>query len=374
MTTSKNIQTDDPGAAKRAVLLIGLVEAVAAVVVGMIARTVLPENVGRAIQWALNFLGPVIGINYALLQLKLDALLRREFRSLVATEMKDVRQILKFFDSYFRLGTSQLAPFRDEILSSAIHAFESLAQGEGEVRGDAYYTWLKNRLADTPNSVRAVSFRPLSVYTDDPREKNFIHQNAEAVDRGTKISRIFILEEQDLVSEERRTVIKNQCLNLRIAVHVVWKRSISREILRETEGGGFSIYDSEVVFFDRSYFERNVGGSDIEGSEPLMPRAALFCAPNPSFEKYSRIFESLENQVPYHSKDGEIQAYVHCMKDIDAFLTRKYKSVETLGQTENRDQESERDLVEWHKLKIEIKTPPEAYLPSKRVRALRAKE
>jgi hypothetical protein len=349
--------TDTVQALKRWVLVIAAAEIALSFALGLLARAVMPGNVGRAIQWGLGFGGPAIAINYVLVQMKLDALLQREVRTLVAEELKRVRDVLTFFDAYFKIDNPEFLRFRDETMTAAVERLRGLTRGEAEVLGEGYYRWLKERLARNPQMVRAVSLRPLHVYSDDPRELNFIHQNGEAVKRGTKITRIFIVHQDELLARAQREILKAQCMGSQVTVYVVWKKDVPAPVLRDAEGGGFSIYDHAVVFFDRSYFERNVGATS---SEPLMPRASLYCNPHQLFTKYVGVFEQLEDMVPPAAKGGPAAVYGLVLAALDGSLTKRYGDFESLkGQSTTLSGEDANALAEWTTLKEEIRAHTE---------------
>lgn len=54
------------------------------------------------------------------------------------------------------------------------------------------------------------------------------------------------------------------------------------------QGGGLSIYDTEQVFFDRSYFAVKVGDErgTLEKRQEVVPRATIY---NPSHQEFSRL-------------------------------------------------------------------------------------
>jgi hypothetical protein len=124
-------------------------------------------------------------------------------------------------------------------------------------------------------------------------------------------------------------------------------------ILQETGGGGFSIYDNSVVFFDRSYFQRNLSDSH---SGPLVPRASIYTRLHPSSQRYMQIYEELENLVPDSLKVSSKLVYRNVLTYLDKYLTDKYQT-NSPGNIRNQSTLSadiKTELKEWGAIQSEV--------------------
>jgi hypothetical protein len=338
---------------QRNTLIIAGTEVVFSFIVGYYAQASLKGNLGTAVQWGISFFGPLVALNFIFTQFNLNILLQREIRSLVEEELALFRGILTVFDAYFQIQNPEFSSFRDDLISQTIDRLQSLTRGEAEVSGDSYYRWLKDKLLKTQYTVKAVSSRPLSVYRDDPREENFIKQNREAAHRGIRFTRIFILDTEDIIVKSQREILKRHCLKESFTIFIVWRSNVAPSTLQETEGGGFSIYDDSVVFFDRSYFHQNLSDSH---SGPLVPRASIYTKVHKSSRRYKEIYDELENLVQVSLKVSSEHVYRNVLLYLDKCLTDKYQttSPDNVRNQSPLSAAIETELNEWRKIQQEI--------------------
>jgi hypothetical protein len=270
----------------------------------------------------IAIVGSIVGVSFIIFQYQINSVVKKEIEALntagraerqrykddmeqtvrqgVSAELHDLRKLLPIFDAYLSIGGGDSYGARDRILNDARHLLEEAARGKIELEGDAYYDWLKERLVNRrPEIVRAISCRPLSVYSVDPREKNFIRDNIDAIKKGTAISRIFVLDEPEIMDLATRSVLKDHFCNSRARCFVAWKERLSCPLREKLEGGGMSIYDNDHVFFDQSYFamrlgeERGIGGV-VSGSE-VIPKACVYSVGHAEFSNLINIYNNLLN-------------------------------------------------------------------------------
>jgi hypothetical protein len=355
---NKSSWTDSP---KTVVFAIAALEVFITIAAGFLARSSFADpRVGSALGFCIWFAGGLMTLNAVIFQFRLDAAVQRELRAVIGEESDRTRRVLSIFNTYHSIGHPDVRKYRDEVLNTALTKLEGLNRGEVEVEGDEYYAWLNDKIRQA-KTVQAVSCRPLRVYNEDNREKNWAHENLAAANRGTQITRIFILECNELVSSDVRALLRRLILDSSVKAFVVWRDEVDKQVLRRMLGGGFSIYDNEVVFWDRSYFEKDVGitdGTPLTSIKPLVPRASIFCKPNATVSDYINIFRGLEGLVPYPAKSGPQASYSEVLREVEIYLLGAYGALEAL-ESEN-DPTKAALIGEWKALKQEISELPSA--------------
>ena len=358
LAETKSSWTDSP---KTVVLAIAAIEVFITVAAGFLARSTFADpRVGSALGFCIWFAGGLITLNAVLFQFRLDAAVQRELHAVMGEESERTRRVLSIFNTYHSIGHPDVRKYRDEVLNTALVKLEGLNRGEVEVEGDEYYAWLNEKIRQA-KTVQAVSCRPLRVYNEDNREKNWAHANADAAKRGTQINRIFILEWSELLSLDIRVLLRRLILDSSVKAFVVWRDEVDKQVLKRMVGGGFSIYDNEVVFWDRSYFEKDVGvleGTPVTSVKPLVPRASIFCKPNANVSDYMNIFRGLESLVPYSAKAGPQASYTEVLREIDNYLAGAHGTLEALEK--QNDSTKAGLLADWKALRNEMSEFPSA--------------
>ncbi|KAF0246869.1 MAG: hypothetical protein FD180_228 [Planctomycetota bacterium] len=336
--------------------LVAAAELAATFIAAFVARANVDPRISAAVTICISLGGTLMTLTGIAIQLRLDAIVRNESNTLIARiddETRHLRHALSLFNTYHQVSHEDLLKYRDDALKSALNTLNDLTRGQAEVEGSEYYSWLNRKMKSRPRTVRAVSFRPLSVYADDPREANWALANTQAAEAGTKISRIFILDHSVLVPTKARSLLTHLVLNSRTSAFVVWRSRVHQGLLKQLFGGGFSIYDDDVVFYDRSYFQLEIGVNDPAGLQPqspIIPRATMYCKPHPEYQKYETMFEELEDLVPHAAKTGPKASCANILSAIDGYLTTAHGSLEDLVETP----ETALLKKDWIALKAEI--------------------
>lgn len=333
---------------KRLSLWLAASEIVVALILGWYLKDLLsgwPAEIRSAVQYVVIFIGFAIGLNFIFLQLKIDALLQREVRSIIKKEAQKTNDAITFFDAYFKIEVGSDFKFKEDIVASAKNKLNALARGIAEVEGEDYYNWLEHRLrVRKPQSVRAISYRPLIFYSENPREKNFISTNEEAVRNGVKIKRIFVVKEEEVIEPIARTVLKSQLLNPSIENYVVWSSHVPLSLLNHFVGGGLSIYDNDEVFFDKSYFESRLSSphnSDWSATN-VIPKAAIYFSICDRFasniSKYENIEKYIDPELQRASGNKKYCALLHHLVSwIDMNYPEKHKKQRANLESEIND-------------------------------------
>ncbi len=355
MTTDPPKSKQQPDG-KATLYVVATAEAILTIAAGFLARSAMADpRVGAALSFAVWFCGFLITANGVTFLVKLEHAVKKEVRSILEEDRAETRQMLSVFNEYHSVAHPDLKRYREDALTNALDKLRALTRGEAQVEGDEYYNLLTEKVG-AARTVRAVSLRPLRVYIDDTREKNWAHANIKAAEKGTDIERLFILEPTDLLRGDLRSLMKVAMTRSPVRAYVVWRYDIDTSTLPRLLGGGFSIYDNLVVFWDRSYLVQDIGDVDaqafLSGERPIRPRATVYCAPNQGVTDYVAMYRGLERLVPVTAKENRVEGYRQVLKDIDSYLTKQKGSIEQLQRVE--DGEAKRLVNDWLELREEL--------------------
>ena len=150
-----------------------------------------------------------------------------------------------------------------------------------------------------------------------------------------------------------------------MAAFVVWLNSLSPEILTEIGGGGFSVYDDKVAFWDQSYFRRAlVGLKPGNAAMDLMPVASIYCNPHSKVAKFKNVYQALRSYVPSNLRNSPKAAYLAILKSVDEYLGEEHGTLEELSARVNHDSDEFEIVEEWRDLREEIRKLQDSFHPT----------
>jgi hypothetical protein len=278
--------------------------------------------------------------------LKIEVTLKSEFEK--------VRGVLEILETYMKIRDPDLIGFKESELERLATRFDEYLKGEARVESDEYYKWLVGKVRQRVKSVKAVSVRPEEIYSQDDREQNWIIANLEAAKRGTHIERIFVSTKPSLLRAENRDVILTHLKTVNMVAHLIWKNSLSDSVLHDLVGGGVSIYDDNTVFWDQSYFYREIAYASESGTKRIVPRAIIFRPPHARVSSFVRLYATLYSYLPPTASSSPWAGYIQKLREVDIFVEHQLGPYESAIARSDLTREQQEDLVEWRKLREEI--------------------
>lgn len=213
-------------------------------------------------------------------------------RSAVSEDVGDIKESMKFVSAYLKC-TPDVDPYRrgDRILKEFQEQMDDLVNGSFEVEQADYYAWLNSQVLDATN-VHAVSHRKVTKYRTDDREKKFLKNNLIAIESGCVITRVFVLSHESIYDESTRDELLKEFVDTGMRVYFVLEEQLTLLTMQRLEGGGLSIYDDKVGFYDRSFLE-STPAERIQPERTLIPKATVFLRRSPGFRNLQSIYEDV---------------------------------------------------------------------------------
>jgi len=331
-------------------IILILAEATITVLVGLFLRSLYNDTRIGSIVW---FGGGMVTISTVVLFFKIEVTLRSEFEK--------VRSVLQILDTYMQIRDPDLIGFKEAELERLATRFDEYLNGEAKVEDGEYYRWLGEKLAQKLQSVKAVSVRPEEVYSEDDREHNWLAANLDAAKNGTHIERIFVSTKRSLLCARHREVILTHLRTRNMVAHILWKDILNDTVLHDLVGGGLSIYDDNTVFWDQSYFYREVAYRSEAGMKRIIPRATIYRPPHAKVTALANMYTTLHSYLLQSACNSPWLGYIHKLREIDAFMLEGLGTYESAIEKTDFTEEQAEDLREWTELRKEVEELEKKY-------------
>jgi hypothetical protein len=170
-------------------------EALVALVVGGVVAIFVQPSLGAVI-WAV---GALLTLAETRRETRLDERFQKVDRLSEAFDLAQSSKLTELqglISNYLAIPEAELARVKDAVVASARDDLTRLAteKSSGELASSEYYSWLLPMLDDTKEgaTVRALSMMMECEWDDSEPERRFIKANAEAAERGARVTRIFV--------------------------------------------------------------------------------------------------------------------------------------------------------------------------------------
>jgi hypothetical protein len=118
----------------------------------------------------------------------------------------------------------------NSIVDKALEKLQKIPDGRIPLETSEYFEELFDAIQNVPSNctILAVNSINMSRWTDDPRQRRYERANYEAIKRGARIRRVFVLEKKEMESQRRaeicRTIAEQK--DNGIQIDVVWLEDI----------------------------------------------------------------------------------------------------------------------------------------------------
>lgn len=247
--------------------LILVAEVATTAIIGL-ALLVLKEKQLGEITWIIGFFQ--ILARYTLARSVKDDL--KELREHVDTELETVRGLSKVVDTsraartdklreicdlYFQVTETEFTHVKDQVLEQTRIKLERLAhqRRSGTLVTGEYYNWLLPilRATESGSEIWAVSMMLDCEWDDSPEEREFLALNLNAVERGVRLTRVFVIHENDFDRVRALEPVDRQAKAGQFGnIRYVYRERLQRldpQLLRNL-GDGLIALDDRVALID----------------------------------------------------------------------------------------------------------------------------
>ncbi|HVL87911.1 MAG TPA: hypothetical protein VM681_07925 [Candidatus Thermoplasmatota archaeon] len=249
-----------------------LVDAVGAAVIGVVSWVVTGDHVSSFL------LSMVTGILILLVELRYQLTVTREELSVASGLQRDsladpflLQQVPRIVHGYTDVARTGDAFFTDrarEVVSHCAAEVVRLQEGYIEVPAKEVFSYVKRNFHDTRHSVFGTVFVQISDFWFSGGGREYLQENFEAIRRGVKVQRVFIIDDLTDLTLDVQDLIRRQAEG-GIDVRVAFTDRLTPDLLHD-----MGIYDDKyAVYVDLIPGSRKTRGARFYRDEAEVRKA-----------------------------------------------------------------------------------------------------